>query len=245
MDSDDKGGPASEPSVELQRRASGAAQRAADLATAGFPSFDALQARTGKYFARVEKKLDAVPAERQQPPPPTIAAPAAFQYALLGESDEVAELREMFENLLAASMDRETASNAHPAFVSMISQLTPDEARILKSIDQEEYAFVEVLQHGDERVIDSWTWLGKGTRIDETRFSEYFENLQRLGIISVSSGNTRDIDGHNAIVRAIEAKYPSRHTFTKGSSIRVTPLGVRFLDTCVRGRPLAGAVGAT
>jgi hypothetical protein len=114
MDSDDKGGPGSEPSVELQRRASGAAQRAADLATAGFPSFDALQARTGKYFARVEKKLDAVPAERQQPPPPTIAAPAAFQYALLGESDEVAELREMFENLLAASVDRETASNAHP-----------------------------------------------------------------------------------------------------------------------------------
>jgi len=123
------------PSTALQHRATQAARRAMNLATSGFPSFEQLQARTGKFFARVEKKLEQVPDERRQPPPATIAAPAALQYALLGEAPEAAELREMFENLLASSMDSDTASSAHPAFVSMISQMSRDEARILKHPD--------------------------------------------------------------------------------------------------------------
>lgn len=50
----------------------------------------------------------------------------------------------MFENLLVTSMDRDTASGAHPAFVSMIPQLTPDEAWILKSIDRTDYTLATV-----------------------------------------------------------------------------------------------------
>jgi len=142
----------------------------------------------------------------------------------------------MFENLLASSMDRDTAAGTHPAFVSMISQLTPDEARILKSIDQEEYAIVHVRQHSDRRVIDSRTRLGSGRGIDETRLAEYLQNLMRLGLISTSSDRSRDIDGHNALVESLAVEYPGRNAFTDGGSIRVTPLGERFLDVCVRPR---------
>ncbi len=46
-------------------------------------------------------------------PSATILAPAAFHYALPGDGDEVPELREMFENLLAASMYRDTAAKVH------------------------------------------------------------------------------------------------------------------------------------
>jgi hypothetical protein len=90
-----------------------------------------------------------VPPERQQAPPATLATlatPAALQYARLGDGDEVADLCEMFENLLVSSMDSAMAVNAHPAFVSMISQLTPDEARILKSIDRDDYALIQVFK---------------------------------------------------------------------------------------------------
>jgi len=52
-----------------------------------------------------------VPADRVIEPPATRAAPAAFHYALLGDSADVSELREMFENLLAASMDRDTRAS--------------------------------------------------------------------------------------------------------------------------------------
>src|SRR5207237_1429210 len=61
-----------------------------------------------RLMSRVERKLGGVPDHHLLPPPATIAAPAALQYALLGESDEVAELREMFENLLVTSMNRDT-----------------------------------------------------------------------------------------------------------------------------------------
>lgn len=113
-----------EPTGAVKRRATRTARRLTNLAMPGFPPLDRLKARGAKFSAHVEKKLDAVPPERRQQPPATIALPAALQYVLLGEGAEVAELREMFENLLVSSMDRDTAADAHPAFVSMISQLT-------------------------------------------------------------------------------------------------------------------------
>lgn len=47
------------------------------------------------------------------------------------------ELRDMFANLLARSMDTATAGNVHPSFVEVIKQLTPDEARILSTMDRD------------------------------------------------------------------------------------------------------------
>jgi hypothetical protein len=192
-----------------------------------------------RLMSRVERKLGGVPEDRLLPPPATVAAPAALHYALLGDSDEVADLREMFENLLASSMDRDTAVGAHPAFVSMISQLTPDEARILKSIDRDDYAFVNVYefdQHGGRRTVASRTTLGIGIGIDEERQQQYISNLDRLGILRFSTRSSADIEGHNRLVDAIAAEFPSRHVSSSNDSIGLTPLGRQFLDTCVRPR---------
>jgi hypothetical protein len=115
-----------------------AGQRLKRVAALALPDVAEMRTRVAELEERVDRKLEAVPAERLVSPPATIATPAALQYALLGDGPEVAELREMFENLLAASIDRDTAASVHPAFVSMISQLTPDEARILKSIDRDD-----------------------------------------------------------------------------------------------------------
>ncbi|HEX2689776.1 MAG TPA: DUF4393 domain-containing protein, partial [Kofleriaceae bacterium] len=145
--------------------------------------------------------------ERRQPAPAHIAAPAALQYALLGQGEGVAELREMFENLLVASMDSDTASSAHPAFVSMIQQLTPDEARILKSINRNEYPYTDLRRSGSFR-----TTLGIDAEIDGTRQQQYVSNLERLGILRMVPVDT--LTG-------------------SGGVLVVTPLGRQFLDTCV------------
>jgi hypothetical protein len=154
-----KGEGTTETTGETKRHALAITRRLARFAVAGFPPLEQLKARGAKFFARVEKKLDAVPPEQRQPPPATIALPAALQYVLLGEGVEVADLREMFENLLVTSMDRDTAASAHPAFISMISQLTPDEARILKSINRtvvatqpHQFGFFERLDADSEKV---------------------------------------------------------------------------------------------
>ena len=38
----------------------------------------------------------------------------------------------MYVNLLETAMDKETAANAHPAFVEVVRQMVPDEAKIVQ-----------------------------------------------------------------------------------------------------------------
>lgn len=240
MSSGDKGKRAKQTTVERPQVPAGTvAQRLKRVAAVAMPALDAVRARVAELNARVEDKLADVPEERRQPAPATIAAPAALHYALLGESDDVADLREMFENLLASSMDRDTAAGTHPAFAAMISQLTPDEARILKSIDRNDYAFVNAYafdQNGTRQTVASGTTLGIGIGIDEERQLQYISNLDRLGILRFSTRSSADIDGHNELINALEGELAGRHVMTSNESIEVTPLGRQFLDACVRAR---------
>jgi hypothetical protein len=186
----------------------------------------------------VERKLGGVPEDRLLPPPATIAAPAAMHYALLGDGDEVADLREMFENLLVASMDRDTAAGAHPAFVSMISQLTPDEAWILKSIDRDDYACTMVSAgHTPRERLGFRTTLGSELGFDVMRQQRCISNLVRLGILSFSDGTTSDFAAqHGMLNQAAKVEFADRAVNRVIGSIEVTPLGRQFLDTCVRPR---------
>src|SRR5262249_12995200 len=62
-------------------------------------------------------------------PKRTVAGPALEASRFAGGEPA---LREMYVNLLATSMDRDTATKAHPAFAEIIRQLTPDEARVVQ-----------------------------------------------------------------------------------------------------------------
>ena len=56
------------------------------------------------------------------------------------------ELRNMYANLLAASMLKDEKENAHPSFVEIIKQLSPDEAKLLKKISEsgDAYPLIDV-----------------------------------------------------------------------------------------------------
>ena len=77
----------------------------------------------------LEEKLKNVPEEKIVEPEPYVAVPAIQQ---LSYSIDNPDLREMYANLLAASMNADTKWNVHPSFVDIIRQLTPDEAKLLK-----------------------------------------------------------------------------------------------------------------
>jgi hypothetical protein len=78
---------------------------------------------------RVVEKLRGVPPERIQTPSLLVAGPTleALRYAGHEES-----LRELYANLLATSLDSATARNAHPSFVTIIRDMSPDEGRIIR-----------------------------------------------------------------------------------------------------------------
>lgn len=189
--------------------------------------------------ARLGRKLESVPEDRRLAAPATIAAPAALQYALLGEGDEVEDLREMFENLLMASMDSEKVANAHPAFVSVISQMTQEDAWIAKSITQQDYAACDVFQQTSEgqRPHGMYTLLGIDAVKDSKVRARSISNLDRLGIITVSGSTPSNPHEYEDLKKVVEADFPEgTNTFSLGKAVVVTPFGQQFLDTCVRVR---------
>lgn len=78
---------------------------------------------------KVAEKLKGIPPEKICTPKPNIAGPALEALKYTGHEEE---LREMYANLLATSLDKETTNKAHPSFVEIIKQLNPQEARLLK-----------------------------------------------------------------------------------------------------------------
>lgn len=114
----------------------------------------------------VEKELESVPPERRIEPRLSVAGPAVQAMVFLGHESE---LRAMFAKLLATSMDAETAHLAHPAFVEIIKQLSPDEARLLRYLRKR--VTVPMI---DIRVHDKDNKYG-------TEFHTAFRNLTTLG----------------------------------------------------------------
>ncbi|MBA2781102.1 DUF4393 domain-containing protein [Billgrantia kenyensis] len=84
-----------------------------------------------KFSGELSEKVKEIPPEDIVDPKPYIAAPALQGLAFTHEEES---LKELFLNLIAASMDRKKSALAHPAFVEIIKQLDPLEARLLQKI---------------------------------------------------------------------------------------------------------------
>lgn len=90
-----------------------------------------LQDRLSNFLQKVR---DQVPPERQLESPAMISGPILERLSYLEENNPLTEL---FLNLLAKSIDRERISEAHPAFIHIIGQLSTDEALILFQLTKE------------------------------------------------------------------------------------------------------------
>ena len=109
------------------------------LIAAPFQLLGAYQDRFARFVDRVR---GMVPEERQQPAPPQIAGPILENLRFIDEQDS---LYKMFTELLARSIDKDRISEAHPAFVHIITQLSRDEAIILADLRIKEYNVVDTM----------------------------------------------------------------------------------------------------
>lgn len=84
------------------------------------------------YKDSIAQKIVAIPEEDLKDPPLSIVGPAleASKYYIEEET-----LREMFARLIASSMDERHSDIAHPSFVEIIKQLSPDDAIFLKKFN--------------------------------------------------------------------------------------------------------------
>lgn len=196
----------------------------------------------------LEAKLENVAPENIESPEPYIAIPT-LQYISYCMDNE--ELRDMYANLLASSMNKVVKNGVHPGFVEIIKQLSPDEAKILKYFSREEIIPTITLRAKNENeewvnVILDFSNVGEVTKCEEPlNISLYFDNLIRLGLIekgATSSVLVNDelykiLENHEYIKRAKEEIENLKTNYNRPeirkSYIYLTNLGEKFCDICI------------
>lgn len=196
---------------------------------------------------KVSEKLKNIPEENIVTPPPHVAGPALESLRYTGS---IEELKELYANLLASSMDSATIKDAHPSFVEIIKQLSSDEARLLTAfISTEQVPAVTIRNNrkdntGGRNQFRNFTVLGENTGVqDYNRIPNYLDNLCRLGLLEIPAdyvligdGIYKHLDEH-PIVKAIASSIDqaeSRKSELVHKTIIVTGLGRQFINTCVK-----------
>lgn len=198
--------------------------------------------------SRVSEKLKDVPPERIQAPDPHVAGPTLEALRYSGHHDE---LREMFANLLATSMDRDAAINAHPSFVDVIKELTPDEAKILivlatkNSAPAVDIKMTLTKEGGYIITHRNITTLGVEAGCQHPQLtSNYLGNLDRLGLIDIPFGvRIKDDKAYEALLEHPQIKKIIKSQTQEGSTtceaekrkVEVTVYGNQFIRACVIG----------
>ncbi|WP_211831088.1 DUF4393 domain-containing protein [Kistimonas asteriae] len=101
---------------------------------------DYLAAQQDRFQKFLKRVSDNVPEENFIPAHPQIAGPIMDNLKYIDEDNVIATL---FINLLSRAVDKERVSEAHPAFVNIISQLSPDEALLINYLSDAEAKLVQ------------------------------------------------------------------------------------------------------
>jgi Abortive infection alpha len=165
-----------------------------------------------------------------------------------GESDATRprSLRERGAELLELSADVEYEEEFHPAYERILSQLAPDEARILRLLATRgpqpavDVRAGKALGIGSEMVAPGLNMIGAeaGCRYVD-RVPAYLNNLYRLGLIWFSREPLQDPLDYQVLEAqpdVIEAKRAGGRSKTVRRSISLTPFGEDFCRVCL---PLA------
>lgn len=137
----------------------------------------------------LEAKLQSTPPENIESPDPYIAVPALQYISYCMDNDE---LRDMYANLLANSMNRVVKNGVHPGFVEIIKQICPDEAKILKYLANNEVIPTLTLRFRNSKgegtvILKNYTNIGVVCKCEQPyEINKYFDNLIRLGLAEPS-----------------------------------------------------------
>ena len=188
-----------------------------------------------EYFARKN-----VPSEKIKSPDPSIAVPTVV--ALTYNSHKT-ELRDMFTNLLGASMNSDVVDE-HPAFVEIIKQLSSDECKMLRELFAEQRLpiikpRVKIDNDGEYDVVPYFGDVCyKVNCAYPEKFPEYLDNLQRLGLVDIEKDRAFTNDSIYENLKK-HPNYP-KIKLSVGQSIvenksiySITEFGKKFCSICM------------
>jgi hypothetical protein len=176
-----------------------------------------------------------------------VIAPEAAELAGTPGSAEAVDggfaLRARGAELLRRSADVNYVEDLHPAYVRILKELAPDEARILRFLAIEgPQPAVDVrtsrpLNAGSRLVGPGLSMIGAqaGCRSNE-RVPAYLNNLYRLGLLWFSREPVRDRNRYQVLevqTDVAAAKREAGRSRTVRRSIHLTPFGQDFCEVCL------------
>ena len=187
---------------------------------------------------RLQEAVERVPPARRMAPRESIALPVSER--LRYEDGGINPIADLYINLLARAMDKERVGEAHPAFLSIIGQLAPDELLVLRQLEQQEYRVLVRLGPGEPALLfseacakldASGLWI---THVEKLRhaairpeelaqpllFLTFFGHLQSLGLTEYTNIPKQ---AHDDISSPAFEYY----------CIKLTEFGRLFLSACV------------
>jgi len=192
----------------------------------------------------IAKRLENIPSENIITPDTTVAGPALEALRFVGHKED---LRELYANLLATAMNKETAFNAHPAFVEILKQITSDEAKIMRLMSETiSFPIIVVraydeLDHYSEPIRDFSLLPEQANCAVPELGPTYLENIERFGLakISYTSYSTlysyEPLENHVKVVKTKDFIVSSgkRPEIMRGTICR-TSFGETFYNACIK-----------
>jgi hypothetical protein len=193
------------------------------LAAGNLRQLPEMAARLPGTLRDLGERMTAVPGARRRAPALAFAA-----QALAGSMRQGATMRERYLNLLAAAMDENTAARVHPAFLSILRQLTADEVRLISLFQHDgpyplltvgaRYKFGAPLS----TELRHFSRLGEGAGCEQVaRVPLYIDNLCRLGLTELRPVRIAD---DTRMFRALEESGEVRAAIARVEARRPPPL---------------------
>lgn len=198
----------------------------------------------------LHQKLSNTPIENLKEPDSNVVIPAyeALRYSLDKES-----LKNMYINLIASSMKKDTSNSAHPAFVEIIKQLSSLEAILLKKlVDTNDYEFAIVKTRLEKNDGSGYEWIkhiispnfGMNV-INCESYSVALDNLYRLKLIEIdytsfliNNAEYFDIENGEIVARckkdAPNLKKDYDIVKCKRGELSITQFGKSFISACIK-----------
>lgn len=207
---------------------------------------DMLKLNLKKRLDEYAQKLDSIPEDKRCEVHPQIGLPI-IERLTYTTCDEIADL---FTSLLASASSTDTANTAHPAFISMIERMSPDEAKILEYLkDKEDIQYCDINAYsnqnsGYDTLAEHVTMIEDDVALIYPENSNaYLANLVSLGILRDEKGTFKmDKTQYNRIrekchieeltASAVPEIYKSIKV--EESYYQVTPFGRLFIQACIK-----------
>jgi Abortive infection alpha len=187
------------------------------------------------------ERLKDIPADEIVVVAPEIGVPIAEKLSYVSDK----KLADLYITLLTTASKSNTVSEAHPSFVNVINNLSPDEAQILEYfVSKNNIEYVTAIWEGPSvySIAGELIVLNELSKnlIYSQNTSAYFSNLVGLGIASIHSDRTPfDSLVYPQIEVECREKFPAQMSpspdrvlaFKRGI-ISITTFGRQFINAC-------------